>query len=457
MADLEQTKTESEPEPRRFGSALGIISFLLALGGGFWIGQVIQNSGGEWAGYEDNGRYKVNLRGDEPQFGPNDALVTIIEFTDYQCPYCQKANSALMETLDDNDDVRLIVKHHPLPMHPQAIPAARAAWAAHQQGKFWEIHEHLFEVNGSLDGVDEVAERLGMDVERFRRDMLSPAAAEAVDNDRFAASILGIGSTPHFVINGHHVRGALAESHWDRVVEFEREEAEKLVDNGFAPGSVYDELMSKAKERRASRSSGPDPQERHAALPGEGRPSLGPADAPLTVVVFSDFQCPFCGKLAPTIHELPQRHDDVRVVFRQLPLPNHSNARPAAKAALAADRQGKFWEMHDALFDADGQINTKEIEAIARDVGLDMAQFASDLGDPALEAIVAEDEALAKQLGVSGTPASFVNGRYISGAQAAESFDALIEKEREVARGVLANGTKPADVLPTLLQQAEGD
>ena len=448
--------SEDKADKPRFGSAMGILGFLLALAGGFWIGQAIQNQDVDWAGYDDHGRYRVDLRGDEPQFGPDDALVTIIEFSDYQCPFCQKANTPLMEVLEDNDDVRLIFKHHPLPMHAQAIPAARAAWAAHQQDKFWPMHEHLFKVNGKVDDIDQVAERMGLDVERFKRDMLSEAAGEALESDRYAASVLGIGSTPHFVINGRHVRGALAESHWERVIELERSEAQVMVDGGVAPGAVYEQLMAKAKKRRAKPATrGPDPAKRHAVAV-DGRPSLGPDDALVTVIEFSDFQCPYCSKLAPTIHALPGRHDDVRVVFRQLPLGNHAEARPAAIAALAAHRQGKFWEMHDALFAAEGKIDESAREDIAESIDLDMDQFRSDLEDPALAAMVDEDVALAKELKVSGTPSSFVNGRFLSGAQPAERFDTLIQQEREVAQKLVAEGTAPADVLDTLNRQAEG-
>ncbi|MEM7157769.1 MAG: thioredoxin domain-containing protein [Myxococcota bacterium] len=454
----EASKAEAKAEDKpRFGSAVGILGFLLALAGGFWIGQAIQNQDVDWAGYDDHGRYRVDLRGDEPQFGPDDALVTIIEFSDYQCPFCQKANTPLMEVLEDNDDVRLIFKHHPLPMHAQAIPAARAAWAAHQQGKFWPMHEHLFKVNGKVDDIDQVAERMGLDVDRFKRDMLSEAASEALESDRYAASVLGIGSTPHFVINGRHVRGALAESHWERVIELERSEAQVIVDGGVAPAGVYDALMAKAKKKRAKPATrGPDPAKRHVVPVGEGRPSLGPADALVTVIEFSDFQCPFCSRVAPTIHDLPGRHDDVRVVFRQLPLPNHAEARPAAIAALAAHRQGKFWEMHDALFAAEGKIDEDAREDMAESIGLDMDRFRADLNDSALAAMVDEDAALAKELKVSGTPSSFVNGRFLSGAQPAERFDTLIQQEREVAQQLVSEGTAPAAVLDTLNQQAQG-
>ena len=257
----------------RFGSVLGILGFLAALAGGFYIGQAIQGRNAPpFQGYEDRTRYRVELSGHEPQKGPDDALVTIIEFSDYECPFCRKAHGPLMEALADHDDVRLIFKHYPLPMHPNAIPAARAAWAAQQQGKFWEMHEHLFEVGGKLDGIEQVAERMGLDVARFRTDMASEAASQALEADRYAAGLLGIGSTPHFVINGRHVRGALDDDHWEQVIEAERAEAQLLVEQGTPRSGIYARLMEDALARRAKprQESGPDPSKRHEVPPGEG-------------------------------------------------------------------------------------------------------------------------------------------------------------------------------------------
>ncbi|MEM9454000.1 MAG: thioredoxin domain-containing protein [Myxococcota bacterium] len=456
-ADAPDAGHEPGPAARSSSRLLGVLAFVAALAGGFYIGQVVQRRPtGPWSGYEDRGRYRVELRGHEPQKGPDDALVTIIEFSDYECPFCQRAHEPLMDALEDNDDVRLIFKHMPLPMHAQAIPAARAAWAAQQQGKFWPMHDHLFTAGGSLDEIDDVARSLGLDVERFRTDMLSEAAGEAIEGDRYAAGLLGIGSTPHFVVNGRHIRGALARNHWDTVIEAERAEALALVDAGTPRAAVYDTLMQDAAGKRDRPDRGPDPQRRHAVRLGPERPSLGPEEALVTVVAFSDFQCPYCAKLAPTVRALTQRHPDVRVVFAQLPLPNHSLARPAALAALAAHRQGKFWEMHDALFEQQGALSVEQIDAIAQQLGLDMARFAADREDPTIEQIVAEDEALAEQVGVRGTPASFVNGRFLGGAQPVDAFDTIIAQEREAAQALVDAGTPPAEVFDQLLRQEQG-
>jgi protein-disulfide isomerase len=244
------------------------------------------------------------------------------------------------------------------------------------------------------------------------------------------------------VINGRHLRGKLERDHWEQVIEAERAEVEALLDDGVPRSGIYERLMQDAPARRAKpKPDGPDPKKRYTVPAGEGRPSLGPEDAPITVVVFSDFQCPFCARLRPTIHALAERHGDVRVVFRQLPLEMHPLARPAAKAALAAHRQGKFWELHDALFSGRRGVEADDLEATAQEVGLDMDRWNADRDDPAIEQMIAEDEALAHELGLRSTPGTFVNGRFVGGAQPAEAFDALIEEERAAA-------SRPAEAEP---------
>jgi protein-disulfide isomerase len=118
----------------------------------------------------------------------------------------------------------------------------------------------------------------------------------------------------------------------------------------------------------------------------------------------------------------------VRVVFKNLPLPFHDLARPMAKAAVAADAQGHFWEMHDRLFALTGTADRAALDVVARSIGLDVARFDRDLDDPSLDARIDADDADAKALGVTGTPTFFVNGRRVVGAQPAAVFEKAIVK-----------------------------
>jgi predicted DsbA family dithiol-disulfide isomerase len=147
-----------------------------------------------------------------------------------------------------------------------------------------------------------------------------------------------------------------------------------------------------------------------------GSPFLGKADAPVTLVVFSDFQCPFCSKIEPLLDEVLKKNPDtVKIVFKHLPLQMHKQAKPAALAAIAAQEQGKFWQMHDALFAVSKQLSKETIEKAAQDIGLDMDKFKKDLASPATLEKLKKDMIDAGKASVSGTPTLFINGRQVKG------------------------------------------
>ena len=158
-------------------------------------------------------------------------------------------------------------------------------------------------------------------------------------------------------------------------------------------------------------------------------PSRGAANAPVTVVVFSDFQCPFCSRAESTVRQLEAAYPGkIRFVFKNQPLPFHENARLAAKAALAANEQGKFWEYHDALFTHQGALDRASLERYAEDLGLDLRRFRADLDDSRLDIAIEADVTEAHRLDVKGTPAFFVNGRPLQGAQPLAAFRAKVDQ-----------------------------
>ena len=162
----------------------------------------------------------------------------------------------------------------------------------------------------------------------------------------------------------------------------------------------------------------------------EGAPVRGRADAPVTIVEFSDFQCPFCSRVHPTLLRLLEEYPDtVRLVFKHNPLSFHQGAPLAHRASLAADRQGRFWEMHDKIFGSNRDLSRSTLIEHARDLDLDVAQFTRDLDSEELVALLDREVAEANRLGVTGTPTFFINGRIVSGAQPYENFKALIERE----------------------------
>lgn len=163
-----------------------------------------------------------------------------------------------------------------------------------------------------------------------------------------------------------------------------------------------------------------------------GSPARGPADAPVTIVLFDDFQCPYCAKLVPTLKQVEQLYpEQVRIAFKHYPLGMHKFARPAALAALAAERQGKFWEYHDQLFANYNQLDTAKLNEIATNLQLDLARFNKDQADPALAARIDQDMREAQQLGVRGTPAVFINGRQLQD-RSLNGFRGAIEQQLQL-------------------------
>ena len=203
-----------------------------------------------------------------------------------------------------------------------------------------------------------------------------------------------------------------------------------------APAAAKAEAKVEAKEEKCDHCDGCD-NNKEAEAENEkvetvalgASPSRGDANAPVTVVVFSDFQCPFCSRAEATVRDLEAAYPGkIRFVFKNQPLPFHQNARPAAKAALAAGEQGKFWEYHDALFKHQGELDRASLERYAEDLGLDLRRFRAALDDSRLDIAIEADITEAHRLDVRGTPAFFINGRGLQGAQPLAAFRAKVDQ-----------------------------
>lgn len=167
-----------------------------------------------------------------------------------------------------------------------------------------------------------------------------------------------------------------------------------------------------------------------AEVSADGAPSIGPADAPVTVVLYSDFQCPFCSKVLPTLERVKQDYSSqVRLAFRQFPLAMHAQAEKAAEASLCANEQGKFWPMHDAMFQDQQKLGVDDLKAKAVALELNAEQFNGCLDAGKYADQVRAEMAAGEKAGVTGTPAMFVNGRFVSGAIPYEQIAAVIDDE----------------------------
>ncbi|MBT9558790.1 MAG: thioredoxin domain-containing protein, partial [Myxococcales bacterium] len=197
-----------------------------------------------------------------------------------------------------------------------------------------------------------------------------------------------------------------------------------------------------------------------AALPGsmDASPRKGAEAAKVTIFEVSDFQCPFCSRGKATMQQIHETWpNDVAIVFKHNPLGFHDRAMPSAIASLAAHRQGKFWELHDKFFDNQKALTDADIERYATEIGLDLTKFKADLADASLKAQAENEQKAAVALGMGGTPAFFINGKTISGAQPFENFKTAIEAELKEADSLIAAGTALADVHQKRTQANLGD
>jgi len=346
-------------------------------------------------------------------------------------------------------DVRMVFRHQPLPFHNRAKPAAEASMAAHEQGKFWQMHDKLFENQKALEDADleKYAQELKLDMMKFKAAMSTHKFAAQVDQDSKDGMAVGANGTPAFFINGRKLSGAQPFEQFKAIIDEELKKAEGLLKSGTKQDKLYATLNDKnvADAAKAVPTAGaPAAPEAPVNIEVGNAPAKGDKKAPVTIVLYSDFQCPFCSRVGPTLKQIEEKYGNkVRIAFKQQPLPFHPNARIAAAASLAAHEQGKFWEMHDKLFANQQKLDRQSLDTYAQELKLDMRKFTDALNNEKFKAVIDADQAEANKVGANGTPTLFVNGRKIVGAQPFENFAKLIDEELAKApAGGAAKGAK---------------
>lgn len=337
------------------------------------------------------------------------APVKIIEFFDYQCPYCAETIPGLEEALKNHaGQVQLILKNVPLSIHPDSLLAHEAALAAAEQGKFWEMHDLLFahQKKVKLPDLLAYAAQLHLDLPLFRERLQSGHYRPAIDQDVALAASLGVDGTPTFFVNGQKTVGAQTAAEFNRAI-----------------GAILDPGAVAANGNGGKNKSVQEIDLTHA-------PVRGNSAASVTIIEFSDLQCPFCARALPGLEQVVEKYPgQVRWVFKNFPLSMHNDAQLAHLAALAAGEQGKFWEMHDLILSDQKAMKRQDLLEKARSLKLDITRFTSDLADPELKRRMEADMQDGVDVGVSGTPTFFINGKEYSGAPTLEEFRAAIEKD----------------------------
>lgn len=212
--------------------------------------------------------------------------------------------------------------------------------------------------------------------------------------------------------------------------------------------------QDKAQPRRPTRGR-PDPHAVYKVEIGDS-PTKGSANALVTIVMWTDYQCPYCARVQDTLDQVAKEYgQDVRFVHKHNPLSFHPRAMPAALAAEAAGRQGKFWKMHDRIFDHPKNLSDKDLRKSAKKLGLSLRRFDKDIEKAELRKRIKRDQEQGIRLGARGTPAFFVNGRFLSGAQPFENFQTLIDEEMTKARRLVDSGVPRGRVYETTISEGK--
>jgi protein-disulfide isomerase len=377
------------------------------------------------------GPKKVVIPSHSPRKGPKNAKVTLVEFSDFQCPFCSRVVPTIKEITEKYPkDVAVVFVNQPLSFHDKARGAAKAFMAAHRQGKAWEMHDKMFANQQALapSDLEKYAQEIGLNVAKFKKDVDDPAVDKIISDDQSLAGSVGANGTPTFFANGVEISGAQPFASFQSIIDDQIKKADELLKKGTKPDQLYDKLLEAAMAA-APAAAAPTPAAKVDIQVGSA-PVKGPKSAPVTVVAFSDFQCPFCSRAVPILKQIEDNYKNkVRIAFKNLPLPFHNNAQGAAEAALAANEQGKFWEFHDKLFANQQNLDRASLEKYAQELGLNMAKFKAALDSGKFKKQIEDDSKLAGTVGATGTPTFFVNGKSVVGAQPFETFKTMIDAE----------------------------
>ncbi len=360
--------------------------------------------------------------------GDPDAPVTIVEFTDYQCPFCQRHSTetmpALIANMIETGRVYYVVKDFPLDsIHAEARAGAMAARCAGEQDAYWQMHDAIFKAQsqwaeqgaGANAIFADIAASLELDVDAFTSCQESGRYDDQVQANVDEGVSLGVRGTPFFFIDGYPINGAQPYDLFEYAI-------------GLAEaGTLADAYTRPEPQPEPTAPAGPvDVPTDDIAF------AIGDPGAAVTIVEYTDYQCPYCARhFQQTFPRIKENYVDtgqVYYVFKDFPLTSiHAQAVDAAEAARCAGEQGAYLEMHNALFLrqqdwADNRAANDVFVEMAGQIGLDADSFAACLESGKYESAVMADLDEGVSFGVRGTPAFFINGNFLSGAQPYDVF-----------------------------------
>jgi len=413
-----------------------------------------------------------------PSVGDVDALVTVLIISDFQCPFCSRVVPTLTKLLQNyGDRVRFVWANNPLPFHKQAMPAALAALAAHRQGLFWAMHDKIFANQRKINKANLAvwAAEVGCDPDMWRQDLADPILRQQVLTEQRSANGVGARGTPSFLINGKKISGAQPYKRFATEIDQALQAAELHRDSGKSGMALVEAMWTERGGEKGARAfawfmAGVDPpikappRVRKASprpskflnVPIHARDQIegNSRKALVTIVEFSDVQCPFCSRAAKTLKDLRKLYgDQVRIVYKHHPLSFHKRARPAHMAMIAAGKQGKFLQFREKAFANQRQLTDENFKRWAAELGLRSKRFERDRKSKGLDKTIQRDMELARSLGLRGTPSFVINGRSLRGAQPLARFRKVIDEEIAKAK---ASGRKGKSYYRYLMAKGGG-
>jgi protein-disulfide isomerase len=424
---------------------------------------------GSWSDEES----PIPISSKDPMWGKRDAPVTIVQFSDFQCPFCSKVEPAIDQVKQTYgpDKVRIVWKNKPLSFHPNAKPAAEAAagvFALKGNDAFWKFHDSAFKNQSALSraSYETWAQATGVDMAQFKAGLDSHKWAAKVEKDDAVSTQAGVSGTPAALVNGVLVSGAQPFDKFKAVIDQELEKAQAKIKSGTPKSRIYVVMTTENKKNApppAAADKGEEKKEDTTTVfkvPVGASPVLGNPNALVTIIEFSDFQCPYCKRVEPSLKAVREKYGDkVRIVWKNEPLPFHPRAEPAAELAMEGQAEHGmkgFWDLHDRMFDSQPKIEDADLDKIAQEAGLDLAKVKDARTNHKYKSLIDADNDLADDMQASGTPHFFINGRRLVGAQPAEKFNAIIDEEIPKAQALLAKGTPASALYDTLIKDGKG-
>ncbi|MCC6646252.1 MAG: thioredoxin domain-containing protein [Polyangiaceae bacterium] len=426
-------------------------------------------AGGAWS--DDDSPVPVNAK--DPMWGNRNAPVTIVVFSDFQCPFCSRVETTMDQIKQQygKDKIRVVWKNEPLSFHPHARPAAIAAEAvfrAKGSDAFWKFHSLAFKNQKDLGDAnyEKWAAEAGVDKASFDKLKADPSVAKKVDDDMALSQKIGANGTPHFYINGVELSGAQPIDKFKEIIDAQLEKAKSKLAAGVKADKLYVEVSKENKtaapaeaKKAAEPPKKPEEDTTVWKVPVGSSPVEGPATALATIVIFSDYQCPFCKRVEETLKKVREEYKDkVRIVWKDQPLPFHPRAIPAAilaREARAEKGDKGFWAAHAKLFESHPKLEDADLEAVAKDLGLDMAKYKEAQAKGKYKDLIEADQNLADDVNASGTPHFFINGMRLSGAQPFEKFKEVIDAQIKKAEALKAKGVAADKIYDEIMKEGK--